>query len=397
MEEIWRITMINRVIWIVLDSVGCGELPDAERFGDVGANTLCNTINATGILPKNLQKLGLFNIEEVNCLQGAKEPIGAFGKCMEVSEGKDTTVGHWEMAGVSVRKALPTYPNGFPQDIIKAFEAKTGRKVVANKPASGTGILDELGQHHIETGDLIVYTSADSVFQIAAHEEVVNIEELYRYCEIARDLLVGEHGVARVIARPFIGQPGNYTRTANRRDYSLSPTSDTVLDKIKEAGQEVIGVGKIEDIFNHQGITQALHTHDNMDGVDQTIKFMQEDNKGLIFTNLVEFDSAWGHRNNVQGYADGIMDFDNRLPEIFENMKDSDVLIINADHGCDPTTEGTDHTREYIPVLAYGKEVKSGVNLGIRRTFADIGQTVGDLLQVEKLEEGTSFKNEIVK
>jgi len=302
--------MIERIIWIVLDSVGCGELPDAKEFGDVGANTLGNVVKATNIKPTNLKKLGLFNIDGVNCLDGSDAPIGNFGKCNEVSNGKDTTVGHWEMAGVSSPYPLPTYPNGFPKDIMDEFERLTGRKTVANKPSSGTGILDELGAHHIETGDLIVYTSADSVFQIAAHEDIVPIQKLYDYCAIARKLLIGEHAVARVIARPFIGKPGAYVRTANRRDISIDPPKETVLDKIKAANLDVIGVGKIEDIFNNKGITEAIHTKDNMDGVDHTIRYMKENSKGLIFTNLVEFDSSWGHRNNVEGYGKGIMDFD---------------------------------------------------------------------------------------
>jgi phosphopentomutase len=389
--------MINRVIWIVLDSLGCGALPDAERFGDVGSNTLCNTVKATQIVPQNLKKLGLFNINGIDCLPNEAYPDGNYGKCIEISEGKDTTVGHWEMTGVSSTNPLPTYPNGFPKEIMEEFERLTERKAIANKTSSGTGILEELGEHHVLTGDLIVYTSADSVFQIAAHEEVVPIDELYRYCEIARRILQDEHAVARVIARPFIGKQGDYTRTSNRRDYSLSPPKATVLDHIKEANLDVIGIGKIEDIFNNVGITEALHTHDNMDGVDQTLNYMKQDNKGLIFTNLVEFDSSWGHRNNVEGYGQGIMDFDNRLPEILENMLDSDVLIINADHGCDPTMPGTDHSREYIPLIAYGKELKKGVNLGVRSTFADIGKTVADLLKVRPIEEGISFKSEIIK
>lgn len=389
--------MIERVIWMVLDSMGCGELPDAKNFGDVGANTLGNIVKATHIEPRNLKKLGLFNIDGVDCLDGCIAPIGNFGKCDEVSNGKDTTVGHWEMAGVSSPYPLPTYPNGFPKKIMDEFERLTGRKTLANKPASGTGILDELGAHHMETGDLIVYTSADSVFQIAAHEEIVPIGQLYEYCDIARKLLIGEHSVARVIARPFIGKPGAYVRTANRRDISISPPKETVLDKLKAVKLDVIGVGKIEDIFNHQGITEAVHTKDNMDGVDETIRFMKEDNKGLIFTNLVEFDSSWGHRNNVEGYGQGIMDFDARLPEILENMKDNDVLVINADHGCDPTFPGTDHTREYVPVIVYGKMLKSGVNLGVRKTFADIGNTIGDFLGVNGIVEGISFKSEVVK
>jgi len=389
--------MIERIIWIVLDSVGCGELPDAKEFGDVGANTLGNVVKATNIKPTNLKNLGLFNIDGVDCLEGSDSPIGNFGKCNEVSNGKDTTVGHWEMAGVSSPNPLPTYPNGFPKEIMDEFERLTGRKTVANKPSSGTGILDELGAHHIETGDLIVYTSADSVFQIAAHEDIVPIEKLYDYCAIARKLLIGEHAVARVIARPFVGKPGAYVRTANRRDISINPPKETVLDKIKAAKLDVIGVGKIEDIFNNKGITEAIHTKDNMDGVDHTIRYMKENNKGLIFTNLVEFDSSWGHRNNVKGYGKGIMDFDARLPEILKNMKNTDVLVINADHGCDPTFPGTDHTREYIPMMVYGKMLKNGVNLGIRKTFADIGHTIGDFLGVNGIDEGISFKNEVLK
>lgn len=388
---------MKRVIWIVLDSVGIGELPDADRFGDVGSNTFCNTVKETGISLPNLRRLGIGNIDGVDCYPNSNEVIGSYGKCVELSNGKDTTVGHWEMAGVHSPNPLPTYPNGFPMDIMKEFENRTERKWLANKPASGTEILDELGEEHMKTGALIVYTSADSVFQIAAHEEIVPIDELYRYCEIARELLRGEHGVARVIARPFIGVPGSFKRTSNRRDFSLNPPGITVLDRAKASGLDVIGVGKIEDIFNGVGITHAVHTKDNMDGVDHTLAFMKEENHGILFTNLVEFDSTWGHRNDVKGYAGGLVAFDERLPEILETMRDEDILIINADHGCDPTTESTDHSREYIPVLIYGKSIRENINIGVRSTFADIGQSIASYLELEPIPEGTDFMKEVLR
>lgn len=389
--------MIDRVIWIILDSVGIGELPDADKFGDVGSDTLGNIAKEVDLRLPNLYSLGLANIDGAKNMPPVKEPKGIYCKLAEISNGKDTTIGHWEMVGVYSPNPFPTYPNGFPKDIIDEFTAKTGREILGNKPASGTVIIDELGEEHMKTGKLIVYTSADSVFQIAAHEEVVPIEELYRCCKIARDILVGENAVARVIARPFIGEKGNFSRTSNRRDFSLLPPIDTTLDLLKESGRDVIGVGKIEDIFCGKGITKAVHTKDNMDGVDQTIKFMKEDNKGLIFTNLVEFDSSWGHRNNVKAYADGLMAFDKRLEEIIENMKDTDILMINADHGCDPTTPSTDHSREYIPFIAYGKELKEGVNLGVRKTFADIGQTICEIFNLKNLPVGESFYKDIIK
>jgi phosphopentomutase len=381
------------VIWIVLDSVGCGELPDAAEFGDQGSNTLCHTLEATGVELSQLGQLGLFNIDGIYCGEKKEHPIASFGKCMEESRGKDTTVGHWEMTGVIADKPLPTYPQGFPKVILDEFSELTGKEIIGNKAASGTAILDELGEEHMKTGKLIVYTSADSVFQIAAHEEVIPLHSLYHYCEIARKLLKGHDAVARVIARPFVGKAGAFLRTSNRRDYSLSPPGKTVLECIKEAGLDVIAVGKIEDIFNQVGITQAVHTKSNMDGVDQTLSFMRKDNQGLIFTNLVEFDSLWGHRNDVQGYGKGLKAFDNRLKEILAEMKETDVLIINADHGCDPTFPGTDHTREYIPLIVYGKTIKNGVDLGIRRTFADIGASVIDMLELEPILVGESFKD----
>lgn len=389
---------MSRVIWMVIDSVGIGALPDSEKFGDVNVNTLGNIVKTyKDIKIPNMINLGLSNIEGVESLESINNPIGSFGRAKEVSKGKDTTTGHWEMTGVLVETPFKTYENGFPREIIEEFERKTNRKVIGNKPASGTAILDELGEQQMKTGEVIVYTSADSVFQIAAHEEIIPLDELYRMCEIAREIMMGENAVARIIARPFIGNPGSFERTSNRRDYSLSPFEDTVLDNIKNANLDVIGVGKIEDIFNKQGITEAIHTKDNMDGVDQTINYMKKDNKGLIFTNLVDFDSKYGHRRDVEGYKNALEEFDARIPEILENMKDDDILIINSDHGNDPTYKGTDHTREYIPILIYGKNVVSGYNLGTRNSFADIGATVSDILNVDSPKNGKSFKNEIIK
>ena len=390
---------MNRVIWMVIDSVGIGALPDSEKFGDKGVNTLGNIVKEfSDIKIPNLRKLGIGNIDGANFIEDENAPIGVYGKCAELSQGKDTTTGHWEMTGVLVESPFKTFENGFPKDIIDEFEKRTGRKVVGNKPASGTAILDEFGEHQIQTGDVIVYTSADSVFQIAANEEVIHLNELYRMCEIAREIMMGDNAVARVIARPFVGKKvGEFTRTSNRRDYSLNPFKPTVLDNIKECGLDVIGVGKIEDIFNGQGITEAIHTKDNMHGVDETINYIKKNNNGLIFTNLVDFDSKFGHRRNVEGYKEALEEFDARIPDIINAMKEDDILIINADHGNDPTYKGTDHTREYIPVLVYGKNIKENVNLGIRSSFADIGATVADILNVKKPEVGKSFKIDIMK
>ncbi|QUI23077.1 phosphopentomutase [Vallitalea pronyensis] len=389
--------MINRVIWIILDSVGMGELPDAAKFGDVGSHTIGNIAKEYGLDIPNMRKLGLANIEGMINLEQVKQPKGVYGRVAELSNGKDTTIGHWEMVGIYSPVAFPTYPDGFPSEITDQFEAFVGKKILANKPASGTAIIEELGKEHMETGRPIVYTSADSVFQIAAHEDIISIEKLYEMCRQARDMLTGEHAVARVIARPFKGEPGSFYRTANRRDFSLTPPEATVLDNMKAHGLDVIGVGKIEDIFSGKGITEAIHTKDNMDGVDGTIAYMKKDNKGLIFTNLVEFDSKWGHRNDVEGYAKGLEAFDARLPEIIENMKDTDILIINADHGCDPTMPGSDHSREYVPLLAYGKPLKENVDLKTRKTFADIGQTISDIFNLEALKIGESFLKEMKK
>lgn len=390
---------MNRIIWIVIDSVGVGALPDAKSFGDEGVNTLGHIVKEfSDIKIPNMIKLGLGNIDGIDYINNIDSPIGSFGRCNEVSQGKDTTTGHWEMTGLLVDTPFKTFENGFPKEIIDEFERRTGRKVVANKPASGTAILDEFGEHQMKTGDVIVYTSADSVFQIAAHEDIIPLEELYEMCKTAREIMMGEYAVARVIARPYVGScNGQFERTSNRRDYSLNPFDKTVLDNIKEKGLDVIGVGKIEDIFNGQGITEAIHTKDNMDGVDQTINYIKKDNKGLIFTNLVDFDSKYGHRRNIKGYKEALEEFDARIPEIIESMNEKDILIINADHGNDPAYKGTDHTREYIPLLVYGKDIKEGINLGTRKSFADIGATVADILNVSKTKNGTSFKEEVMK
>lgn len=389
--------MINRVIWIVLDSVGMGEMFDADKYGDTGCNTLGNiSKNLGGINIPNLVKLGLGDIDNMEGIEKCSEPLGAYGRFAEASVGKDTTTGHWEMAGIISKAPFPTYPNGFPDEVVNAFEKAVGRKIIGNKPASGTVILDELGEEHIKTGKLIVYTSGDSVFQIAANEAIVMPEELYDICRKARKILSGKHAVARVIARPFVGEKkGGFTRTPNRRDFSLEPPYDTVLDKIKKSGNNVMAVGKIEDIFEGKGVTEAVHTKDNMDGVYKTIEYIKTDKKGLIYTNLVDFDMKWGHRRDVKAYGKGLEDFDVSLQEIMKAMKDEDALFITADHGCDPTAHGTDHTREYVPFIAYGSGIKKNVNLGTRKTFSDIGQTVAEILGTEKVENGESFLNKI--
>ncbi|WP_334292077.1 phosphopentomutase [Defluviitalea phaphyphila] len=390
---------MKRIIWIILDSVGMGEMPDADKFGDVGSNTIANVSKKVGGLNiPNLVQLGLGNIEGMKEIEKIDNPLGCYGRFAEMSNGKDTVTGHWEMAGIYSKKPFPTYPNGFPKEIIDAFEKAIGTKILGNKPASGTVILDELGEEHIKTGYPIVYTSADSVFQIAAHEEIIPIERLYEICSIARKILTGDHAVARVIARPFIGKKaGEFTRTPNRRDYAIKPPHDTILDKVKAKGLDVIAVGKIEDIFSGRGITEAIHTTDNMDGVDKTIEYMKQNNEGIIFTNLVDFDMKWGHRNNYRAYAKGLEDFDKRLLEILNTMKDTDVLMINADHGCDPTTPSTDHSREYVPFIAYGKGLKQNIDLKTRKSFADIGQTIGEILGTEKIKHGISFAKDILR
>ena len=390
--------MINRAVLIVLDSVGAGELPDAADYGDVGSNTLKNIYkNKENFSLPNMEKMGLLNIDGFEDIRKSEIYTGTVAKCNEQSKGKDTTTGHWEISGVILDQPFPTYPDGFPEDVIKEFEKRAGRKTIGNCVASGTEIIKELGREHVETGKLIVYTSADSVFQIAAHEEVVPLDELYNVCRIARELLQGEHAVGRVIARPFVGTEGNYTRTGNRRDFSLLPPGDTLLDHVKNSGMEVFAIGKIEDIFVNKGITRSDHTHNNEEGIEATIAAVKEDFKGLIFTNLVDFDMIYGHRNNLDGYADALKYFDDRLPEIIECLKEDDVLIITADHGCDPTTESTDHSREYIPLLFYGKNIKENNNLGILDSFADIGKTILDMLKIENNIAGSSAAGNILR
>lgn len=387
--------MFKRIIWIILDSVGIGEAPDADAFGDVGADTLGNIIKTRGhIRIPYLEQLGLFSIDGTSLPSMGVIPIGAYGKAKELSNGKDTTTGHWEMTGIYTKQAFPTYPMGFPEELMEEFMKRTGCKgYLGNIVASGTQIINELGNDHMKTGDPIIYTSADSVFQIAAHEEVIPLQELYRMCEIARkELLVGEHAVARVIARPFIKEGSQYIRTPNRRDFSLKPDSENLLSYLKDAGYRVTAVGKIEDIFCGVGIGDAVHTKNNVDGIEKTIDFMETQHGGLIFTNLVEFDSTWGHRRDVEGYAQGLETFDKGLGRILAKMQEEDLLIINADHGCDPTFRGTDHTREYIPVLMYHKKMEQGINLGILDTFADIGATIADNFGVKCLPIGTSLK-----
>lgn len=389
--------MVNRVVLIVMDSVGAGELPDAKLYNDEGSNTLGNISKKVGGLKlPNLQKLGLGNIDGIKGFEGEKKPVGSYGRSLEKSPGKDTTTGHWEIAGLILDQAFPTYPDGFPQDVISEFEKRIGTKSIGNYPASGTVIIQDLGDEHVKTGYPIVYTSADSVFQIAAHEDVIPLERLYEICQIARDMLVGEHAVGRIIARPFIGSNGDYKRTTNRRDFSLKPIRKTILNNIVEKGLDVCAVGKIEDIYGGYGITKAVHTKSNMDGVDKTIEYMKEPTKGLIFTNLVDFDMLYGHRNDVEGYANALREFDAKIPEIIDALRDDDVLIITADHGCDPTTSSTDHSREYIPMLVYGKSIKSGINLGTRESFSDIGKTIGEMLSVQNDISGESFAKGIL-
>ena len=385
---------IKRVNIIVLDSVGIGYLPDADEFGDQGAATLPHIAKElNGLKLPNLERLGLGNIVDIKGIDKVQEPLASFGRMQEKSNGKDTTTGHWELAGLVSEEPFPTYPHGFPKEVMDEFHEAIGRESLGNKTASGTVIIEELGAEHFKTGKPIVYTSADSVFQVAAHEEVIPVDELYEICKKARKILQGEHAVARVIARPFVGELGDLTRTANRKDFSLTPPQKTVLDSLKEAGKDVLAVGKIENIFAGQGITAAQHTKDNMDGVDKTLNYLRDDNEGLIFSNLVDFDQKYGHRRNPAGYAEALKDFDRRLSEIMETLNDDDLLILTADHGCDPTYQGTDHTREYVPLLVYGAQ--SGVDLGTRETFADLAATIADIFSVAGTGYGSSFGEEL--
>lgn len=390
---------MKRAILVVLDSVGVGELQDAKSYGDEGSHTLDHVYKAcNGLEIKELEKLGLGNIEGVNEPKKCSKPVGAYGRCKEASKGKDTVTGHWEIAGVILEKPLNTYPEGFSEEIIEEFKKRANVKgILGNVVASGTQIIEELGEEHVKTGYPIIYTSADSVFQIAAHEDVISVEKLYEMCQVARDMLVDKWAVGRVIARPFIGEVPNFKRTSNRRDYALDPFNKTMLEYLKENNLEVAAVGKIEDIYNRKGITSAVHTKNNMDGVDKTLEYMDTVKEGLIFTNLVDFDMLYGHRNDPKGYGKALEDFDNRLQEIYSKMTDEDIFIITADHGCDPTTSSTDHSREHIPVLVYGKNVKPGVNIGTRERFSDIGKTILDFFNVKNELVGDSFFNKIME
>jgi phosphopentomutase len=385
-------TMGKRVILIVLDSAGIGALPDAHIYGDEGSDTLGNLARQVGGLNlPQLGRLGLGNIHTILGVPPVSNPEAAFGRMAEKSPGKDTTTGHWEMSGIILDQAFPTYPMGFPSAVINRFEQAIGRKVLGNKVASGTEIIKELGDQHLKTGYPIVYTSADSVFQIAAHEKIIPLESLYEMCTIAREILTGEHAVGRVIARPFDGHSGAFYRTAGRHDYSLLPSDKTMLDLIKDSGQEVIGVGKIRDIFAGQGLTKTIKATNNQEGIEATLEAMEQLNLGLVFTNLVDFDMLFGHRNDTEGYAQALEEFDREVPRFLDRLRDADLLIITADHGTDPTTGSTDHSREYVPLLIYGKNVPRGTNLGTRETFADLGATIVDYLDAGKLQHGKSM------
>ena len=387
----------KRIFLIVLDSYGIGNAPDAEAFGDFGANTLKSISQDENYATPNMNKIGLANIDGVENLPKEERTMGAYGRLQEASKGKDTTIGHWEIAGIISEKPLPTYPNGFPKKLLDEFSRQTGRGVLCNLPYSGTEVIRDYGEEHLKTGALIVYTSADSVFQIAAHEELVPVEELYHYCEIARKLLTGEHGVGRVIARPFIGTAPDFQRTSNLHDYSLLPPKDTMLDAMLSAGYDTYGIGKISDIFAGKGIAHSQRIKNNVEGMERTIGMLDTDFTGLCFVNLVDFDMVYGHRNDISGYAKAATVFDEQLEIFMDKMKENDILMITADHGCDPGFKGTDHSRECVPFLAYGKLVKENVNLGTRKTYADIAATILDILHVENNTDGTSFKAEIMK
>ena len=384
----------KRVFLIVLDSVGIGEMPDAYLYGDSGSNTLKACYMQDGFDVPELKKSGLFNVDGIDYDDGVKNPDAAYGRLTEKSKGKDTTTGHWEIAGIISEKPFPTYPDGFPKDVLDKFSAATGRGVLCNKPYSGTKVIEDYGREHLETGDLIVYTSADSVFQIAAHEDKVSLKELYSCCEKAREILQGEHAVGRVIARPFSGEYPEFRRTPNRHDYSLVPPCDTVIDALSENGFDVIPVGKIYDIFAGKGFDESHPTVSNSHGMKLTSEYQNQDFNGLCFTNLVDFDMSYGHRNDAKGYAAALMEFDRWLTGFKKEMKSGDVLFITADHGCDPITESTDHSREYVPLIIYGEGIKS-VNLGTRNTFADIGKTIADMFGIECEISGKSFRKEI--
>ena len=387
---------MKRIFLFVLDSCGAGEMPDSGKFGDYGVNTLRSCARSEYLHIPNMLSYGLGNIPNLEFLGAVMEPKGAYGIMEELSEGKDTTIGHWEIAGIVSPEPLPTYPEGFPDEVLEPFKAATGRGVLANKPYSGTEVIQLFGDEHVKTGDLIVYTSADSVFQIAAHEEVVPLEQLYEYCRIARELLKGKHGVGRVIARPFVGESGAYKRTSNRHDYSLEPPKETVLDAIKAAGLDSIGVGKIYDIFAGHGITEHVYNTSNANGMEHAMDYACKDFHGLCFVNLVDFDMVFGHRRDIDGYAKALSEFDAWLPAFMEKMGEDDLVIITADHGCDPGyLATTDHTREYVPLLVMGKKVKPA-DLGTRKGFHCIAATVAELLNVDFAVDAKSFAGEVL-
>jgi phosphopentomutase len=386
----------DRVIWIVLDSVGIGELPDAAAYGDEGSDTLGNISRAVALKLPTLRSLGLSRVARVQGMADVDQPLGAYGRLAERSAGKDSVTGHWELTGVVLAKAFPTFPHGFPAPLMSEFERRIGRGTLGNKAASGTAIIDELGGEHLRTGNPIVYTSADSVFQIAAHEDVIPVQELYRICGIAYDLAAEGLGIGRVIARPFAGEPGAFRRTSNRRDFALPPSGTTLLDALKAAGHTVFAIGKIEDLFAGRGITAAVHTKSDDHGVDEIEGAMRAIPAGLIFANLVDFDTQYGHRNDPAGYAANLERFDARLARLLRALRDTDILIITADHGNDPTTPSTDHAREYVPLFVVGARIRPGVALGTRETFSDVGQTVAELFGVGPLANGTSFLRDIL-
>jgi phosphopentomutase len=386
----------DRVIWIVLDSVGIGELPDAAAYGDEGSDTLGNISRAVALKLPTLRSLGLSRVARVQGMADVDQPLGAYGRLAERSAGKDSVTGHWELTGVVLAKAFPTFPHGFPAPLMSEFERRIGRGTLGNKAASGTAIIDELGGEHLRTGNPIVYTSADSVFQIAAHEDVIPVQELYRICGIAYDLAAEGLGIGRVIARPFAGEPGAFRRTSNRRDFALPPSGTTLLDALKAAGHTVFAIGKIEDLFAGRGITAAVHTKSDDHGVDEIEGAMRAIPAGLIFANLVDFDTQYGHRNDPAGYAANLERFDARLARLLRALRDTDILIITADHGNDPTTPSTDHAREYVPLFVVGARIRPGVALGTRDTFSDVGQTVAELFGVGPLANGTSFLRDIL-
>ncbi|MDD6811259.1 MAG: phosphopentomutase [Lachnospiraceae bacterium] len=382
---------MKRIFLIVLDSFGIGEMEDAAEYGDKGTNTLRSVSSSAYFHMPNMGKMGLFNLDGVNSGEKVEQPTARIARMKEASKGKDTTIGHWEIAGIISKKPLPTYPNGFPEEVLDAFSRMTGRGVLCNLPYSGTEVIKDYGDEHVKTGKLIVYTSADSVFQIAAHEDVVPVETLYEYCRMAREILQGEHGVGRVIARPFIGADGNYTRTPKRHDFSLEPPAVTMLDQLKEAGKTVISVGKIKDIFAGKGITEFTYTKGNEEGIAKTLEYLDKDFEGLCFVNLVDYDMLYGHRNDIDGYAKALAYFDDKLPEICGKLREDDILMITADHGCDPGyTVSTDHSREHTPFLMYGTKIEPE-NLGTRNTFADIGATVLDYFDIRPEFTGISM------